>query len=215
MSVFGFVPDYAVLLAFSGAAFALWLTPGPDMMLMISKVMSEGRAAAFACLFGINAGIVVHAFLAALGVSALMLASPQAFFALKVCGALYLCWLGVGAIRSGSKLNVAAHGGPAETSLTVRKNFLVGLGINLTNPKIIFFFITFLPQFVSAGDPRAWGKLLFLGLYFVVFTMPFSAALILVAQQFVGVLQRRPALLRLFDYLFAVIFISFAVLLLF
>ena len=87
----------------------------------------------------------------------------------------------------------------------------LGLSINLANPKAVLFFLTFLPQFVDADDPRAGGKLLFLGLYFVLLTYPLAALLILAADRAVRSLRRQPRVLRVIDWLFAGIFGAFAV----
>jgi threonine/homoserine/homoserine lactone efflux protein len=83
--------------------------------------------------------------------------------------------------------------------------------VNLTNPKVVLFFITFLPQFVSASDPHVTGKLLFLGLYFVVLNTPLSALLIWGAEKVVVWLKARPRVLRGIDYSFAGVFAFFAV----
>jgi threonine/homoserine/homoserine lactone efflux protein len=83
--------------------------------------------------------------------------------------------------------------------------------VNLTNPKVVLFFITFLPGFVSAADPNVAGKLLFLGLYFVVLNIALSAVLIAFADRFLGALRRNPRFRRIVDWLFAGVFGVFAV----
>ena len=89
--------------------------------------------------------------------------------------------------------------------------FLQGIGINLTNPKIILFFITFLPQFVAVGDPHAQGKLVFLGLYFVAFSIPLAILMVIGAERLISTLKARPKIMRGIDYAFAGIFGAFAV----
>ena len=159
-----FIPDAATLLKYSLACFVLFVTPGPDMSLFLSKTLSGGRQAGIASMLGACAGVLVHTMLAALGLSLLIATSPAAFTVMKVLGALYLIWLAIGAIRQGSALNVRAQ---AKTSFSFWRTFLMGLGVNLTNPKVVLFFITFLPLFVAGDDPHASSKLLFLGVYFV------------------------------------------------
>ena len=123
---------------------------------------------------GASLGCVVHSLLAAFGLSALIAASPAAFLVLKIVGALYLLWLAVDAVRNGSSLNVARRAQPARVASGRRWRW--GSTVNLTNPKVVLFFLTFLPQFVDASDPHAAGKLLFLGIYFVVVDLPAGRA---------------------------------------
>ena len=202
-----FLPDAAVLLAYSLACFVLFITPGPDMSLFLAKTMAGGRRAGLAAMLGAMAGCCVHTLLAALGLSALLAASATAFTILKILGALYLLWLAVDAVRHGSALNLR-EAGPGEVS--VRRTFLLGVGVNLTNPKIVLFFVTFLPQFVNADDPHAADKLVFLGLYFIAFSAPLAALLILGAERVVALLKSRPRVMRAIDYTFAGLFGAFA-----
>lgn len=204
-----FLPDLPTLLAFSVACFVLTITPGPDMTLFLGRTLAGGRASGLAAYFGAAAGSLIHTSLAAVGLSALIAASPSAFLVLKVGGAAYLIFLAVQAIRSGSALNVDETKGKPASSLMA--SWLTGLGINLTNPKIILFFVTFLPQFVHAGDPDAAGKLLFLGIYFVAFGTPFCVAMILVADRLASALRQRPRVTRMIDWLFAGVFSAFAI----
>ncbi|MBX9589150.1 MAG: LysE family translocator [Hyphomonadaceae bacterium] len=203
-----FVPEASVLLAYSVACLVLFVTPGPDMSLFLAKTLTSGRRAGLAAMTGAMLGCIVHSLLAAFGISALIAASPAAFLALKIAGALYLLWLAVDAVRNGSVVNLSASQ-PAPAS--VWRTLMLGLSINLTNPKIVLFFVTFLPQFIDAQDAHAAGKLLFLGLYFVVLTYPLAVLLILGAEHLQRGLQRRPRMLRAIDWLFAGVFSAFAV----
>lgn len=203
-----FLPDAAVLVAYSVACFVLFITPGPDMSLFLAKTVSGGRKAGIAAMLGAQAGCCVHTMLAALGLSALLAASATAFLVLKLVGGLYLLWLAVDAIRHGSALNVRREAG---TQVSVWRTFVLGVGVNLTNPKVVLFFVTFLPQFVSAGDPYAAQKLVFFGLYFVLFNLPLCALMVLGADRVLALLKRRPRVMRAIDYVFAGIFGAFAV----
>lgn len=202
-----FIPDTSILALYSVACFVLFVTPGPDMSLFLAKTVSGGRSAGIAAMLGAMAGCCVHTLLAAVGLSALLAASETAFTALKIAGAVYLLWLAVDAVRNGSMLNV--RGGAAEVP-SFRRTFLLGLGVNLTNPKIVLFFVTFLPQFVQASDPYAGGKLAFLGLYFIVFSVPLALGLILIAERFIAFFKARPKAMRAIDWLFAGVFSYFA-----
>jgi threonine/homoserine/homoserine lactone efflux protein len=203
-----FLPDTATLIAYSIACFILFVTPGPDMSFFLAKTVQGGRRAGIAAMSGAAAGNCVHSLAAAFGLSALIAASATAFTAVKVIGALYLLYMAYDAIRHGSALSLAsAEGRPP----SVRKTFLQGLGVNLTNPKIVLFYLTFLPQFVVAGDPYAAQKLFFLGIYFVVFAFPLAIGLILIAERFIDFLKRNPRAMRIVDYCFAGVFGFFAV----
>ena len=157
---------------------------------------------------GALTGVLIHTSLVALGLSALIIAAPAAFMALKLAGAGYLLWLAYQALRYGSAFSPSDAKGPQRSLFT---HWATGIGINLMNPKIIIFFMTFLPQFVSAGDPHATGKLLFLGLMFNVVSLPIVIPMIIAAERFAGLLKKSARVTRTIDYLFAGIFSAFAV----
>ena len=202
-----FLPDLATFAAFTLAAFVLAITPGPDMTLFLGRTLAQGRRAGLTVLAGTMCGAVVHTALAVTGVSALLAASPEAFTALKVGGALYLAWLALQAARGGSTLRLDAPTNHASMPAA----FLKGLGVNLLNPKVLLFYISFLPVFVDASDPHAWQKLLFLGLYFTAFATPICALMILAADRFAATLKGNPGVARALDWLFATVFAAFAV----
>lgn len=202
------VPDTAVIIQFVIASAVLAITPGPDMTLFLSRALSQGTMAGIACMSGALSGIAIHTAMVALGLSALIVAAPAAFTALKVIGAGYLVWLAFSALRHGSALNLRATAGKRQG---FRKNFLTGLGINLLNPKIILFFMTFLPQFVRADDPDATGKLFFLGGLFIVTSVPIVLPMILAADRMADFLRARPVVTRIVDWVFAGVFSAFAV----
>jgi threonine/homoserine/homoserine lactone efflux protein len=201
------LPAAPILLAYALACVLLAMTPGPDMALFLQKTLGGGRAHGFAALGGAMTGVLAHTFAAALGLSALIAASAKLYGALKIVGALYLLWLAYNAIRHGSALKVEARGA-AEPSLT--RTYLTGVLINLTNPKIILFFVTFLPQFIDIGDPSASAKFFFLGAAFVVIATLVNGALVLVADRFVAAARANPRALRVFDYGVATVMGAFA-----
>ena len=202
------LPDGGTLLAYSLACTVLFITPGPDMSLFLAKTIAGGRRAGLASMLGAMAGCCVHTLLAALGLSALLAASVTAFTVLKIFGALYLLWLALSTLRHGSALHLKEQ---PMGEVSFWKTFLVGLGINLTNPKVVLFFVTFLPLFVQAGDPDAAGKLVFLGLYYVALTGPMSALMIMSAAWVIATLRDHPSVLRGIDYGFAGLFSIFAI----
>ena len=203
-----FVPSVSVLLAFTLASLVLTITPGPDMVLFLGKTLAQGKRAGLMAMLGAFSGTLAHTLLAAFGLSALLMNSATAFGVLKLVGALYLLWLALDAIRNGSALNLDRMRPQPEAGLQL---YLKGVGVNLTNPKIVLFFVTFLPQFVSAADPSAPAKLFFLGLYFIAIAFPLCALMILTADRIAGAAKRSPRAVRVVDWLFASVFAGFAV----
>lgn len=199
------LPSVPILITFALAVAVLALTPGPDMTLFLSKTVSQSRAAGVAAYAGAATGLLVHTLLVAVGLSALLLASATAFTVLKVVGAAYLVWLAVDAVRNGSSFRMEA--GRRESPGAV---FLKGLFVNLLNPKIIVFFITFLPQFVSPQDPDAPAQLLVLGVLFVVVATPICLGMIAFAGAIAAFLKRSPRATRVVDYVFAGVLGGFA-----
>jgi threonine/homoserine/homoserine lactone efflux protein len=206
--VIPFFPSASLAVGYFVACLLLAATPGADMALFLSRTLSGGRAQGFAAQAGANAGLVVHTGAAALGLSALLAASSQAYEAVKIAGALYLLWLAWRAVWRGSALKLKADG-PARGGL--RGAFANGLLINLTNPKIVLFFVTFLPQFIDARDSHASAKLFVLGFGFIALTTIVNAGVILAAGRFVAAARRNPRALRIFDYGFAALMSLFAV----
>ncbi len=142
------MPDAHALLLFAGAGLLLNVTPGPDLLYILGRAISQGRQAGLVSALGIGAGCFFHVAAAALGLSALVLAVPVAYDAVRWAGALYLIWLGVKALRSrGTSLDVQAM----EAS-SPRRIFMQGMVTNALNPKVALFFLAFLPQF---ADPKA------------------------------------------------------------
>jgi threonine/homoserine/homoserine lactone efflux protein len=207
-----FLPAPEILAAFTAACLLLIITPGPDMTFFLGQTLTAGRARGFAAMLGACSGVVVHSMLAAYGLSALLVASTTAFTIIKIAGAFYLVWLGIQAIRHGSALTLKKGNGRKKS---VPQIFLMGAGINLLNPKIVMFFLTFLPQFVSVNDPHAGQKLMFFGLYSIALSIPICGAMILMADRFTGAMQRSPRAMRIFDWMFAGLMGTFALRLLF
>ena len=207
-----FLPDLTTFVTFTIAVWVLAITPGPDMTASIARSLSDGKAGGMMVVLGTSTGLIIHTLLVALGISALIIASPTAFTLLKTGGAAYLVWLAIQAIRHGSSLSVKRADGPVKSRLA---NYLTGFWVNLLNPKVILFFMTFLPQFVTAHDPNVTAKLLFFGIFFIVAAMPVNIAVILTADWLSAWLQRKKGVMRAIDYTFAGVFSIFAVKILF
>ena len=169
MNLAGLLPGPAEAAVFATAVLVLNATPGVDFLLTVSRTLQGGARAGVAAALGVNAGCVVHALAAAFGLATLLALVPAAFQAIQWAGAAYLIWLGVGLLRQarrgGAGPAAAAGTVPARTWLA---DFRVGLLTNVLNPKVAFFFLAFLPQFVPAQSPHKTLSFLLLGGWFVV-----------------------------------------------
>ena len=143
----------ARMLAFIGVAALLTITPGADTALVTRNTLVGGRKSGFFTTIGICLGCLIHATASALGLSAILLTSARAFEIVKWTGAAYLIYLGAQGLlrRSGTAVKQEAAGG--ERSANPARNFSQGLLTNVLNPKVAIFYLTFLPQFIAAGEP--------------------------------------------------------------
>jgi threonine/homoserine/homoserine lactone efflux protein len=142
------MPQHPLL--FLGIVALLTITPGADMAMVARSVFTGGRRDAFATTLGISAGCLAWAFASAVGVAAVLAASRTAYDALRLVGAAYLVWLGVQSLLAARR---GAPEAPAAPGARRSSPFRQGLLTNLFNPKIAVFYSTFLPQFISPGDP--------------------------------------------------------------
>lgn len=202
-----FVPPLATILTFAIASLVLIVTPGPDMALQLSRSINYGRAHGMMTFFGTMLGLLVHSALVALGISILIVAAPPVFLALKIAGAVYLLWLAWQAIRKGGGFRLAAA---ARQTPTLWQSFLAGVMIDLLNPKVVLFFVTFLPQFVDRADPDAPGKLFFLGGEFILVSIPLGVLTVLAAARIAHVLTGAKWVQRTLNWGFAGVFTTFA-----
>ena len=155
--------DTHALLLFVVAGLVLNLTPGPDLLYITARSLGQGWRAGAASSFGIGAGCLVHTAAAALGISAVLAAAPLAYDAIRLCGAAYLVWLGVQALRTRA-LPATVTGLPPES---LRRVFWQGFVTNVLNPKVALFFLAFLPQFADPARGAFALQVLVLGLIFI------------------------------------------------
>ena len=147
---------------FLAVAVVIVVTPGPDMTLVLRNTLAGGRVAGLATSAGTCSGLVVHALAAALGLSALLLASSRAFTVVKLVGAGYLVFLGIRTfLRAGRREPDERDTGAVRPWAAYRQ----GVMTNVLNPKVALFFVSLLPQFVQEGDGFIWRMLLLAGLF--------------------------------------------------
>lgn len=192
-------------LTFLAAAILLTLSPGPDNMMVLSIGIAKGRLRGIAFGLGCAFGCLSHTLLAVVGVSALIAASPLAFTALKVCGGLYLAWMGWQAIRSTGGARVDRADGVTESA---RALFFKGMLANAINPKVALFFLSFLPQFVAAGRGDANLQIGLLGLTFTLQAIVLFGLLGLFSGAIGAWLGRRPKAGMWLDRIAGAVFIG-------
>jgi threonine/homoserine/homoserine lactone efflux protein len=158
------MPDPHSLILFAGAGLLLNVTPGPDLLYILGRSMSQGRSAGVLSALGVGAGCLVHVLGAALGLSALLLAVPHAYDLVRWAGAAYLVALGVKALRSRQGALEVKGLAP----VTPGRIFVQGALTNVLNPKVALFFLAFLPQFADPTRGPLAPQLLLLGAIFAV-----------------------------------------------
>ncbi|MDR0242444.1 MAG: LysE family translocator [Burkholderia sp.] len=150
------------------AVFLLNITPGPDTAYIVGRSVAQGRGAGLMSAFGISAGCCVHALACAFGLTALLAASATAFTVIKLVGAAYLIYLGVRMILAKQAAAPSgAEAAQATAAKPLRQLFMQGFWTNVLNPKVVLFFVSFFPQFVSADSPHKAWAFLTLGAVFV------------------------------------------------
>jgi threonine/homoserine/homoserine lactone efflux protein len=200
------------VLTFTFAATLIVLLPGPDTLVVLRNLLRHGRRRASLTVAGVLTGLAVWVGAAALGLSAVLRASHDAYAVLRVAGAVYLVWLGVQSLRAkrpalGSPQGLAAGG--------VRRGGLLGTGYgaglatDLLNPKVGVFFVTFLPAFVPHGQPVGSTLILF-GAIFILLTAAYFAMLLVLAGRITG-WMRDPRIQRRLDRATGLVLVGFGV----
>ena len=157
------MPDFSTFLLFLAAALVVAITPGPGIFYIVARTLAGGRTEGLASSVGLGLGGLVHVFAGAAGLSALVMASAEAFTVLKIAGGLYLVWLGVKTWRE------ARLTAPAEVPTTgARRAFREGILVEALNPKTAAFFLAFIPQFIEPAANIA-AQFISLGLISVAF----------------------------------------------
>ena len=180
--------DPAKFILFIGVSWALIITPGPDMLYVITRGMAHGRRAGILSAFGVIGGILVHTTAAAFGLTLILQTSAFAFLIVKYLGAMYLLFLGIKAWRDKTTVSLQA---PA-VGVSSRALFWQGVLSNVLNPKIAIFFLAFLPQFIDKGSGQVTLQMVILGLTFAFFGLCFLLVVGYSSGAVGGWLTRRP-----------------------
>jgi threonine/homoserine/homoserine lactone efflux protein len=204
------MPSVATLLAFSAAAIALIVVPGPAVLYIVGRSVSQGRAHGLMSALGVGAGVLVHTAAAALGISVIVARSALAFSTLKFAGAAYLVFLGIQKLRRRSSLSAAtAADGPR---LSLRRTFGQGFVVNVLNPKTALFFLALLPQFVHPEHGATAPQIVVLGTLFALLALASDSTWAVVSSAVADKLRRNERALRSLDRSAGVVFIGLGLL---
>ncbi|WP_416401694.1 LysE family translocator [Alicycliphilus denitrificans] len=211
------MPSIETLAAFFGVCALLALTPGPDNIFVLLQSAQRGWRAGMCVVLGLCLGLVGHTAAVALGLAAVFAASSLAFTVLKFCGAAYLAWLAWGALRAPAGAGdapdqgaaPAGDDGPAARGGALR---MVGRGVvmNLTNPKVLVFFLAFLPQFADPARGAMAQQVMVLGLVFMLATFLVFGAVACFSGAFGALLQRSARARLLLNRVAGLVFLGLA-----
>jgi len=180
------IPELAL---FAGAALLMVLTPGPNMIYLLSRSLCQGRKAGVISLLGVAAGFLVHMFAAAVGLTAIFMAVPLAYDLLKWLGAAYLLYLAWQALKPGAASPFAARQLPADSSA---KLIFMGFMTNALNPKIAVFYLSVFPQFIRPDHGSVFTQSVELGLVQIAVSFAVNLLIILSAARLAAWFARNP-----------------------
>jgi threonine/homoserine/homoserine lactone efflux protein len=198
------MPDFSALGAFFAAAFLLNIAPGPDMLYVIGRSIGQGRRAGTVSALGIFVGCLVHIFVAAVGLAALLRSSPVAYSIVRYAGAAYLVYLGVRVLMERSNSLET----PEIQSATLGRIFTQGVITNMLNPKVALFFLAFLPQFIQPPRGSVALQIIVLGLIFDVGGTLVNLAVAQAGGRLGDAIKRHSGLARLQKWFTGTVFIG-------
>lgn len=204
--------DPQLLSLYLVAAVVLVLAPGPDSLLVLSRGINDGRRAGTVAALGIMAGSLLHAVMAAVGVSAMIAASPRAFDALRWAGGAYLAWIGIKALKAAWDARRGDAGGLMATeSAGDRRVFAQALLTNLLNPKVILFQLAFVPQFVAPALGHVALQIVLLGAIHAILGGVYLCGVAAAASGAARRVLSNPTMRVVLDAVAGVLFLGFAV----
>ncbi|WP_420101979.1 LysE family translocator [Bosea sp. (in: a-proteobacteria)] len=202
------MPDLAHLLPFALIALGMGLTPGPNMIYLISRSIAQGAGAGMISLAGVALGFVFYMLCAAFGITALLFAVPYAYDALRLGGAAYLLWLAWQAVKPGGRSPFQVKDLPVDGP---RKLFLMGFLTNLLNPKIAMLYLALLPQFIDPAAGDVLSQSLVLGAVQIAISVSVNALIALAAGSIAVFLRTRPFWALVQRWLMGTVLAGFAV----
>ena len=201
------MPTLQASLAFFTVALLLALSPGPDNLFVLVQSATGGRRAGFAVVAGLMLGVMVHTLAVALGLAAVFAASDTAFTVVKLGGAAYLAYLAWQAWRAPASTTLGAQA----THVPLPRMYGRGVVMNLTNPKVLIFFLAFLPQFADPARGGMARQILVLGVVFMLATFLVFGAIACFSGAFGALLQRSARAQRMLNRAAGLVFLGLAV----
>jgi threonine/homoserine/homoserine lactone efflux protein len=180
-------------LLFALAALGMVLTPGPNMIYLLSRSICQGRRAGFISLLGVVSAFLFHIVCAAAGLTAIFLTVPLAYILLKYAGAAYLLWLAWQAVRPGGASPFGPRVLPPDAPAVL---FRMGFLTNVLNPKMAVFYLSIFPQFVHAEKGHVFAQSLLLGVTQMIISFTVNLAIVLTAATLAGFFSTHPRWLR-------------------
>lgn len=202
------MPELSSLITFALIALGMVLTPGPNMVYLISRSISQGRVAGLISLGGVALGFVFYLLCAAFGITAFLVAVPFAHDALRIAGAAYLFYLAWQAVKPGGRSPFEVRELPKDSP---RRLFMMGFMTNLLNPKIAIMYLSLLPQFITPGHGSVLAQSLVLGMTQVVISLSVNALIAVAAGSIATLLTRRPSWLSIQRWLMGTVLGGLAV----
>lgn len=198
----------APLLAFAAIALGMALTPGPNMIYLVSRSICQGRTAGLISLGGVALGFVFYMLCAAFGITALLLAVPYAYDALRLAGVVYLLWLAWQALKPGGRSPFEVRALPPDSP---RKLFAMGFVTNLLNPKIAILYLSLLPQFIDPAHGSVLAQSLVLGSVQIALSVTVNATVAMTAGSIAAFLAGRPTWLAMQRWLMGTVLAGLAI----
>jgi threonine/homoserine/homoserine lactone efflux protein len=196
------------LVLFAGAALVMVLTPGPNMIYLISRSISQGSQAGVISLLGVVAGFLVHMFAAAIGLTALFMAVPLGYEMLKWAGAIYLLWLAWQAVKPGARSPFQPKDLPTDSRY---KLLTMGFLTSVLNPKIAIFYLAILPQFIAPQNGPVFSQSLVLGSVQIIVSFTVNLLIALSAAKIASWFSRNPTWLEIQRYFMGTVLAALAV----
>ncbi len=202
------MPELSGIVAFGFIALGMVLTPGPNMVYLISRSISQGSKAGLISLLGVASGFIFYMLCAALGITALLMAVPYAYDMLRITGAAYLLYLAWQAIKPNGRSPFQIEALPEDSP---QKLFMMGFITNILNPKIAIMYLSLLPQFISENHDNILLQSLLLGLVQIIISVSVNAVIVVMAGSIAIFLTGKPVWLRLQRWLMGTVLAALAV----